>query len=127
MNSFTVNGYRWRVMFVPSGSPELTDRTFQSRVATTDPDTMTIYLSDVLSGTMLTRVLIHEMCHAVMWSYDMFAEIHRMVKRRYWVEAEEWICNFMADYGMIVFNKVSSILGRKAMYCIPEVLESLVA
>ena len=127
MNIFTVNGYRWRVMFVPSGSPELSDRTFQSRVATTDPDTMTIYLSDVLSGTMLTRVLIHEMCHAVMWSYDMFTEIHRMVKRRYWVEAEEWICNFMADYGMIVFNKVSSILGRKAMYCIPEVLESLVA
>lgn len=127
MNTFTVNGYRWRVEFVPHGSPELTDRSFQSRLATTDPKTMTVYLSDVLSGTMLTRVLIHEMCHAVLWSYDLMEEIHRWAKRRYWVEAEEWICNLMADYGMIVFDRASRILGRKALYCVPEALEAIVA
>lgn len=127
MNTFTVNGYRWRVEFVPHGSIELKDRTGQIRLATTNPKTMTVYLSDVLSGTMLTRVLIHEMCHCVMWSYDLFDEIHRFTKRRYWIAAEEWICNLMADYGMIVFDRASRILGRKALYCVPEALEAFVA
>ena len=127
VSSFTVNGYTWRVKMVPPESDALIDRTNTLRLATTDPDTMTIYLSSILKGSMLTRVLIHEIGHCIIWSYGLFDEIHRMVKPWYWQEAEEWICNFVADYGMTIFDRASKILGTKALYCVPEAMEKLIA
>lgn len=76
---------------------------------------------------MMARVLIHEMGHAVIWSYDLFDDIHRMVKPQYWVEAEEWICNFLADYGMEVFAAASRVMGGGALTCVPEAMERLIA
>lgn len=127
MNSFTLNGDVWRVRMVDRMSGDLVDRTGSLRLATTDPETLTIYLSDRLSGSMLTRVLVHEIGHAVMFSYDLIGELHRMVKPEYWIMAEEWVCNFIADYGMAVFNRAARVLGGKAMACVPEAVERLVA
>lgn len=127
MDSFTLNGDVWRVRMVDWGSNALVDRTDNLRLATTDPNTMTIYLSNRLSGSLLSRVLIHEIGHAVMWSYDLFGELHRMVKPEYWIEAEEWICNFIADYGMTIFARAARVMGGKALTCIPAAMENLVA
>lgn len=123
----TINGDRWRVLMVNSRSRMLIDRTNNLRLATTDPKTMTIYISDELSGSMLTRVLIHEIGHCIMWSYNLFDDIHRMVKRRYWIEAEEWICNFLADYGMIAFNQAAQVIGSRALVNVPRAMSKLVA
>ena len=46
------------------------------------------------------RVLIHEICHCVLYSYGLLYDIHKAVKKDYWVLAEEWICNFLYDYGL---------------------------
>lgn len=107
-----MNGILWRVMFVSSYDSELIDRTGEMRVATTDPVTKTIYLSEDLRGDFLSRVLSHELGHVTMISYNMLDDLHRMVHPRYWVEAEEWICNFIADYGQENFFLVSHILGN---------------
>lgn len=111
MNIFYMNGIEWRVIFVSSSSPLLVDRTGKLTVATTDPKTHDICLSVALHGSFLSRVLVHELGHCAMFSYGLLRAVHRMVRPEYWVEAEEWICNFIADYGYGIFEIADSILS----------------
>ena len=127
MDSFYMNGYLWRVYFVDPNSDFLVDRTNIWRVATTDPVTYCIYVSNALEGDFLKKVLIHELGHCVMVSFDLLDDIHRMVKRKYWIEAEEWVCNFLADYGLKVFSIAYAIVGEDAWAFIPYELERVVA
>lgn len=121
MNSFILNGLVWRVETVDSDSPYLIDRTHQYKLATTDPNTLTVYLSDRIPESMADRVLIHEIGHCVIFSYDLFDIIHEMVKPEYWIDMEEWICNFLADYGFMAYSIAKSI------HMVPAELEKLVA
>ena len=82
----------------------LMDRTGTFTVATTDPITRTVYLSSDLHDGMLVKVLIHELGHCAMISFNLIEDIHRMVKPEYWFEAEEWLCNFLSDYGFKIFS-----------------------
>lgn len=127
MNDFTMNGYSWRVCFVDSDDPMLVDRTGELTVATTDPETLRVYISNALDGSFLTRVLVHELGHCAMFSFGLLDDIHRMVHPRYWIEAEEWVCNFIADYGMKIFSVAYSILGERAIEVVPYEVERLVA
>lgn len=121
-----MNGYLWHVKFVPRGSSELIDRTGESRVATTDPNTLCVYLSNDLTGDFLNRVLIHELGHCVMFSFNLLDDVHRMVKRQYWIEAEEWVCNFIADYGLKIFSSAYHILGDDAWILTPKKMARLI-
>lgn len=127
MDHFYMNGYLWRVYFVDPDSDLLVDRTDTKTIATTDPETYCIYLSNALRGDLLNKVLIHELGHCTMISFHLLDDIHRMVKRRYWMEAEEWVCNFIADYGLRVFSTAYQILGEEAWIFVPYELERLVA
>lgn len=127
MNGFRINDDYWRVRYVYPDDDVLIDRTGERRIATTDPQAMTVYLSSDIPDEMKAEVLIHEMGHCVIYSFNLFEDIHKMVKRRYWIKAEEWICNFIADYGLIIFNAVEKVLGEKAIYYIPKVLDSIAA
>ena len=127
MNQFTMNGYLWQIVFVDPYDPMLVDRTGVLTVATTDPTTLTIYISNEISGEFLTQVLIHELGHCAIFSFDLLYDIHRMVKPKYWVEAEEWVCNFIADYGAKIFSIAYSVLGDDAWIFIPYELERLIA
>lgn len=111
---------------VPYSSPYLIERTGTRTVATTDPQTRTIYLLDTLNGDFLNTVLIHELGHVVMFSYGLLNDIHRAVRREDWIDAEEWVCNFIADYGIRIFSIVSLVLGENALVYIPYELERLV-
>ena len=127
MDHFYMNGYLWTVYFVDPDSDLLVDRTDTKTIATTDPETYCIYLSNALRGDLLNKVLIHELGHCTMISFHLLDDIHRMVKRRYWMEAEEWVCNFIADYGLRIFSTAYRILGDEAWIFIPYELERLVA
>lgn len=127
MDSFYMNGYLWKVFFVDPNSELLVDRTGILRIATTDPVTYCVYLSNTLKGDLLNRVLIHELGHCTMISFHLLEDIHRMVKPDYWIEAEEWVCNFIADYGLQIFSTAYSILGEEAWIFVPYELERLVA
>ena len=122
-----MNGYHWRVRFVPENSYELVDRTGNYRVATTDPATLCIYLSNKLNGGFLRRVFIHELGHCAMYSYNLLGVIHKMTRPEYWIDMEEWICNFIADYGTIIFNIASCFIGDRAMELVPHEIEMLIA
>lgn len=127
MKRFVMNGVLWRIRFAHPASPMLIDRTGESRLATTDPNQRTIFLSDELQGELLTTVLIHELGHCALFSFGLIDDIHRVVDRRFWVEAEEWVCNFIADYGRSIFLIASSFLGADALRILPSEIEKLIA
>lgn len=112
MGWFTMNGYFWTVKIVSPDSPMLVDRTGSLTLATTDPSTRTVYLSSSLQGDILRRVFTHELGHCAMFSFDLLRDIHRMVHPEYWLEAEEWVCNFIADYGPLIFSCLDAIDGN---------------
>ena len=127
IDEFYMNGLHWNVRWTNPTDPILIDRTLTKTVAVTDPDTMTIYLSNKLRGEFLNRVLIHELSHCVMYSYRLIDSIHRMCKRKYWIDMEEFCANLLANYGNQVFGLTYSILGDEAIHIVPYELERLVA
>ena len=112
MERFYLNGIPWRVYYVQSDCPYLVDRTGSRRLATTDIRTNTIYIYERLSGSLLRRVTIHEIGHAAMSSFGLLEELHLFVKPQYWIDAEEWVCNLLADYGMSILEISENILGN---------------
>ena len=127
MDSFTLNGYFWNVRFVDPNDPFLIDRTGTLTLGTTDPMTRTVYISDELRGGMLLRVLLHELGHCALFSFNMLDSLHRMTYPDYWEEMEEWVCNFIADFGLAIFSAAYSVLGVKAIDIVPEEIERLIA
>lgn len=121
-----MNGYLWHIQFVDPHSSKLVDRTDTLRVATTDPRTNDVYLSSDLYGYFLVRVLVHELGHCALFSYHLLGAIHRMVRPEYWIEAEEWICNFVADYGLMIFDNAFRFLGYHAWVFIPDEIDYMI-
>lgn len=127
MDRFFLNGYLWKIVFVEPNDSMLVDRMGTLTVATTDPSTYTIYLSNRLHGDFLLTVFIHELGHCAIISFDLADDIHRAVKPEYWVEAEEWVCNFIADYGAKIFTIAFKQFGYDAWKYIPEQIERFIA
>lgn len=110
---------------VPPFSPMLIDRTNKRRVATTNPETQTVFISSAIAGGFRVRVLIHELGHCALFSFDLLSDIHRVVPREYWIDAEEWVCNLIADYGLNIFRAAYSVVGNVAWTYIPRRLEQM--
>lgn len=98
---FNINGTNWQVQYENLNSRELMRSDNVSALGVTDRNTHTIYLSNALHGYTLRKVLIHEVCHAICISYDVYLPI----------EQEEILCDFVATYGDEVFDIVDMILG----------------
>ena len=127
IDEFYMNGLRWNVRWTKSTDPILVDRTGSLTVAVTDPDSMTIYLSNQLSGSFLTTVVLHELSHAMMISYGYLEQIHRYCKKRYWVDMEELIANLIAQQAKEIFQRAYDIVGDDAIRFVPYELERMVA
>ena len=127
IDEFYMNGLRWRVRFTYPTDPVLVDRTNTLTVAVTDPDTMTIYLSNKLRENFLTTVVLHELSHVMMISYGYLDQIHKYCKRRYWVDMEELIANLIAQQAKEIFERAYDIVGDEAIRFVPYELERLVA
>ena len=83
------------------------------------------YYKNLLIFTSI--IVIHELGHCVMFSYSLLPELHRMVKKRYWVDAEEFVCNILADYGQFVVGTARDILGNQFAYVAPIGAERMIA
>lgn len=124
---FYMNGLRWHIRTVRPDSPFLIDRTGTRTVATTDPTTCRIYLSRAIRGEFRNRVLVHELGHAAMFSFGLLDQVHQMARPEMWIEMEEWICNFIADYGWQIFCVAHQYLGDEAVYVVPPLIERMIA
>ena len=127
IDEFYMNGFHWNVRWTDPTDPILVDRTNVLTCAVSDPETMTIYLSNKLCGEFLTRVVLHELSHAMMYSYHYLDEIHRYCKKRYWIDMEELIANLIADRAYEIFQRAYDIVGDDAIRFVPYMLEQFVA
>lgn len=127
MDSFYMNGYQWHVKIVNPYSPKLVDRTGNLTVATTDPVSFCVYLSNELKGDFFNTVLIHELGHCAMISFDLIEYIHSHVAPEYWIDVEEFMCNFIADYGLKIFRTAYELFGDDALKVVPIEIEKYVA
>lgn len=105
-----MNGIEWSVVDVEPSSYLLIDRLGTRTVAVTDPYLHTIFMSSDLRGQFRQKVLIHELCHCALVSYNLIDDIHRAVRPSDWIIAEEWICNLLANYGISIFANMDKIL-----------------
>ena len=81
-----------------------------------------MYISRAIPYNMRERVLIHELGHCALFSFNLLEEIHAMCYPSKWHDVEEWVCNFIADYGHTIFQTGQSLLED-----IPHEIERLVA
>ena len=98
------NGNVWNMVFVEPHSKYLSRSDGSKTVGVTDNNTKTIYLSNMLQGKFLDRVLCHELVHVASFSYKCNIDI----------ETEEIIADFMSLY------------GREIVYLADDLLKSVV-
>lgn len=112
MRPFVLNGDVWRPVPVDHDDPRLIDRTGISRLATTDPSTTCVYISNLLRGTDLEVVLTHEVSHCALHSYGLLNSLHALIPEYTWVDVEEWVCNYLANRGREIIHAANTALGR---------------
>ena len=99
--NFELNGIQWQIVWVDNKNSLLSRTDGSMSVGVTDMNTHCIYLAKSLHGAFLRKVIIHELCHCVCMSYNIYMPI----------EQEEMLCDFVATYGDQVFEIVDILTG----------------
>ena len=98
---FQINNKIWDIRFVQSDSPMLMRSDSSFTVGMCDRTTQTIYISELLQGKFLRKVLLHEVCHSAMLSYNIDMS----------VEQEEMFCDLLATYGDEIIEIVDNVFS----------------
>ena len=112
MRPFVINGDVWRVVRVPAGDARLTDRTGIERLATTDPATRTVCVSESVMPPLLDRVMLHEIAHAITLSWGLLGRLRSGIPANAWVPTEEWAAQLMEGHAIEAVAAASRALGR---------------
>jgi hypothetical protein len=99
---FTINGILWKIKFVHPLDPVLLYKDGKHTLGMCDRDNKTIYLAENLEGSMLRKVLCHEIVHAAMFSYNVYLSI----------EQEEVIADIIATYGDEIINITNKVFKK---------------
>lgn len=97
---FVINGIEWDIIFVNHNSDKLRRSDGSITCGVCDFGDKCIYLSNMLQGAFLERVLCHELTHAVCMSWGISISL----------ETEEWLCNFMAEHGKEIIVLLDELL-----------------
>lgn len=112
MRPVVINGHVWRVIRVPAGDPRLIDRTGTERLATTDPATRTVSISEAVQPPLLDRVLLHEIAHAITVSWSLLPSIRSKTLRGDIIGVEEWAAQLVENHALEAVRAASEALGR---------------
>lgn len=96
---YQINNKTWNIRLVQSDSHMLMRSDGSYTVGMCDRTTQTVYISDLLQGKFLRKVLIHEICHSAMFSYGIDMS----------VEQEEMFCDLLATYGDEIIGIVDNV------------------
>ena len=99
---FEINGVEWHVEFVAPGSNLLRRSDGSLSVGVTDNLTRTVYLSNLLHGRFLDKVISHELCHVWCFMNNIYMPI----------EVEEQVADFLATYGRDIFYMADFVLSN---------------
>lgn len=107
-----MNGGVWGPVIADRDDPRPIDRTGTSRLATTDPSTTCVYLSNGPRGLGLEAVSTHGVGHCAMYGYGLLDSPHAVIPGDTWVDVEEWVCNYLANRGREAIHAADTALGR---------------
>ena len=103
---FLINNVYWKLAFVRPDFPLLRRLNGEYTIGACDNLTRTIYLNETLQGSLLRKVLCHQITHAAMFSYNVNLSL----------EQEELIADLISTYGdeiiyitNKIFNKLQSL------------------
>lgn len=106
MDDFVINGITWKIKFVNSNDARLFRSDGSLTVGMTDWNTCTVYLSSKLRGRFLERVLCHELCHCICFSYGIMMNINQ----------EEMLADWISLHGRQVIELLDSLLSKIYSY-----------
>lgn len=98
---FRVNGQTWQIKAVRASDNRLMRSDGSITVGVTDNNDKTIYISELLSGEFLDRVICHELTHVFSFEHNLDISI----------ETEEIIANFLSLYGRDIIYLADSIMS----------------
>lgn len=99
---FLINNIYWKLSFVPPDFPLLRRTTGGYSIGACDNLTRTIYINNTLEGTLLKKVLCHEITHAAMFSYNVNLSI----------EQEQLIADLISTYGEQIIYTTNKIFNK---------------
>ena len=97
-----INGISWRIKFVHPQDTALMYENGSYTLGMCDRNNKTIYLAENLEGSMLRKVLCHELVHAAMFSYNVYLSL----------EQEEIIADIIATYGDEIINITNKVFKK---------------
>lgn len=100
---FIINGVNWKLAYVSPNFPLLRRMNGEYTIGACDNLTRTIYINEMLTGSLLKKVLCHEIVHAAMFSYNVGLTI----------EQQELVADLISTYGeeiIYITNKIFSKL-----------------
>ncbi len=96
---FLINNVYWKLAFVSPDFPLLRRWSGEYSIGSCDNLTRTIYINETLRGSLLKKVLCHEITHAAMFSYNVNLSI----------EQQELVADLISTYGdeiIYITNKI---------------------
>lgn len=100
-----INGILWSIIFTNNiNDLRRDDGTIALGIC--DKAKRTIYISDSLYGDLLKDVIIHEICHAFIFSYSYYIE----------EEEEEFICQFVSRFSNDILWNAEGIYNKAMDY-----------
>lgn len=99
---FEINGELWFIRFVSPHHPIFLMQNGEYTIGTCDDNTKTIYLANNLEGSLLLKVLSHEIVHSAMFSYNVYLNY----------EQEEILADIIATYGREIILHANEMFKR---------------
>ena len=101
-----INGISWKIKFTHPMDSVFIRKDGTRTVGMCDRDNQTIYLAENLEGSMLKRVLCHELVHAAMFSYGVYLSL----------DQEEILADIIATYGEEIINVTNKVFKKLRFY-----------
>lgn len=102
----SINGIWWKIEFTNPYNPIFNSGKKLYAIGVCDSETRTIYLANWLKGSMLKKVLCHELVHAAMFSYDVYLSL----------EQEELLADIIATYGEEIIDVTNKVFKKLRYY-----------
>ena len=99
---FEINCIYWNVIYVNPNDDNLKRSDGSITLGVTDLETKTIYINSRLHGALLQKVLLHEICHAFIFSTGYYFDI----------ATEELICDLVASYGRDMIETLNMLIAQ---------------
>lgn len=99
--TFIVNNTIWRIRFVNPNSKYLIKSNGNKVLGMCDNNIKTIFIADNQTDRKTEHIICHEITHSICFEYDISLDY----------ELEEWLCNFMADYGKEIIYIVEDVIS----------------